>query len=69
MDEKGEKVSFRFNENYFQLIYSAFSLVGKTIYDDLNFESNPEDMDYNYIAQRKKIIKQLNMSCSSKKPN
>jgi len=65
MDEKGEKVSFRFNENYFQLIYSAFSLVGKTIYDDLNFESNPEDMDYNYIAQRKKIIKQLNIDAQT----
>lgn len=61
MNEKGESVSLRFNEHYFQLMYSAFSLAGKIIHNNISFESNPEDADYNYLAQRKKIIKQLNL--------
>lgn len=65
MNEKGERVSLCFGEQYFQLVYSAFSLVGKIIYNDISFESKPEDADYNYLAQRKKIIKQLNLDAQS----
>lgn len=65
MNEKGEKVSLHFSELYFQLVYSAFSLVGKMFYNDLGFETNPEDADYNFLAQRKKIIKQLNSDAQS----
>lgn len=65
MNEKGENVSLCFSEQYFQLVYSAFSLVGKMLYNDFSFESNPEDADYNYLAQRKKIIKQLNFDAQS----
>ena len=61
MNEKGESVSLCFNEQYFQLVYSAFSLTGKIIHNDISFESNPKDADYNYLAQRKRIIKQLNL--------
>lgn len=60
MNEKGENVSLHFNEQYFQLVYSAFSLIGKIIHNNVSFESNPEDADYNYLTQRKKIIKQIN---------
>lgn len=65
INEKGEKVSLCFSEQYFQLIYSAFSLTGKIIQNDISFESNPEDADYNYLAQRKKIIKQLNLDAQT----
>lgn len=65
MNKKGEKVSLCFSEQYFQLVYSAFSLVQKILYNDFSFESNPEDTDYNYLAQRKKNIKQLNFDAQS----
>lgn len=61
INEKGENVSLHFNEQYFQLVYSAFSLTGKIIHNNVSFESNPEDADYNYLTQRKKIIKQINL--------
>ena len=61
MNEKGENVFLHFNEQYFQLVYSAFSLTGKIIHNNISFESNPEDADYNYLTQRKKIIKQINL--------
>lgn len=65
MNEKGETVSLCFSELYFQLVYSAFSLAGKIINNNISFESNPEDADYNHLAQRKKIIKQLNLDTQS----
>ena len=65
MNEKGERASLCFGDQYFQLVYSAFSLAGKIIHNDISFDSNPEDADYNYLTQRKKIIKQLNLDAQS----
>lgn len=60
MNQNGEKISFCFNELYFQLFYCAFSLVQKMLCNNSSFESNPEDTDYHYLVQHKRIIKQLN---------
>lgn len=60
VDQNGNKINLFFNELYFQLFYSAFSLVQKMLNNNSSFESNPEDTDYHYLVQRKKIIKQLN---------
>lgn len=65
INETGETVSLSFDEIYFKLFYSAFSLVGKMIDRDINFESDPVDPDYQFILQHINVVKQLNRETQS----